>query len=165
MGAFRYNGKSFDWILQKDVVEIFNEPSEGSNGVRSIIEDKEGYFWFNSKYRYKIYDTKKTSVNNSDSTFYRREKSIGSLDGKNDGNLVEYLSISKDDNNELWIATYNNGVYQYNGKQITHFMVKDGSKEINLFTIYKDNQGNLWLGTPETGAYKFNGKTFERFKP
>ena len=32
---------------------------EGSNGVRSIIEDKEGYFWFNSQYRYKVYDGKK----------------------------------------------------------------------------------------------------------
>ena len=26
LGAFRYNGKSFDWILERDVVEIFNEP-------------------------------------------------------------------------------------------------------------------------------------------
>lgn len=165
LGVFRFNGKSFDWILDKDVVEIFNGPSEGSNGVRSIIEDKEGYFWFNSKFRYSVYDSKKTSLDNFDSTFYNKEKSIGSLDGKSDGNLDEYLSIAKDNNNELWIATYNSGVYQYDGKNIAHFIVKDGSKEINLFTIYKDNEGKLWLGTPDTGAYIFNGKKFERFKP
>lgn len=164
LGAFQYNGMSFDWILEKDVVEVFNEPSEGSNGVRSIIEDKEGYFWFNSKFRYRAYDNKKTSINNFDSTFYTREKSIGSLDGKSDGNLYEYLSIAKA-NNELWIATYNAGVYRYDGKKIAHYIVKDGSKKINLFTIYKDNKGNLWLGTPETGAYIFNGQTFTRFKP
>lgn len=165
IGAFRYNGKTFDWILEKDVVEIFNEPSEGSNGVRSIIEDKEGCFWFNSKFRYRVYGSKKASPNSFDSIFYNREKSIGSLDGKPDGDLFEYLSIAKDNNNELWIATYNAGVYHYNGKTIEHFVVKDGSKEINLFTIYKDNKGNLWLGTPETGAYIFNGQTFEKFKP
>ena len=165
LGAFRYNAKSFDWILEKDVVEIFNEPSEGSNGVRSIIEDRDGYFWFNSMFRYNVYDSKEPSRNNLDNTFYNREKSVGSLDGNNDGNLTEYLSIAKDNNNELWIATYNDGVYHYNGKVITHFVIKDGSKEIKLFTIYKDNKGNLWLGTPENGAYKFNGQTFERFKP
>ncbi len=156
LGAFRYNGKSFDWILEKDVVEIFNEDSEGANGVRSIIEDNEGYFWFNSLYRYKVYGHKEKS------TFYKREKSIGSLDENIDGNLFEYLSIAKDNNNELWFATYNNGVYHYDGKKITSNFVK---KNINLFSIYNDKTGQLWLGTPETGAYKFNGQTFERFIP
>lgn len=164
LGAFRYNGKSFDWILEKDVVEIFNDPSEGSNGVRSIIEDKYGYFWFNSMFRYKVYDNKKPIKNNVDSTFYSRENNIGSLDGKSNGKLNEYLSITKDNNNELWVATYDDGVFHYDGKDITHFKVKDNLKKIHLFTIYKDNEGNLWLGTPETGAYKFNGQTFERFK-
>jgi ligand-binding sensor domain-containing protein len=165
LGIIRYNGRTFDWILEKDVVEIFNEPSEGSNGVRSIIQDREGYFWFNSKFRYRVYPGKKAVVNNSDSTFYSREKSIGSLDGKENGNVFEYLSIAKDNNNELWVATYNDGVYHYDGTSIKHFTIKDGSKEINLYTIYKDNEGYLWLGTPESGAYRFNGQTFERFKP
>jgi ligand-binding sensor domain-containing protein len=165
LGAFRYNGNSFDWILEKDVVEIFNEPSEGSNGVRSIIEDKEGYFWFNSNFRYQINDLKRSSLNNSDSAFYFREKSIGSLDGRHEGNLVEYLSIAKDNNNDLWIATYNNGVYHYNGKNIKPYEIKDDNKGINLYSIYKDNRGNLWLGTPESGAFIFNGYTFEKFKP
>lgn len=133
--------------------------------MRSIIEDKEGYFWFNSKFRYRVYESEKTSINNFDSTFYTREKSIGSLDGKSEGNLNEYLSIAKDNNKELWIATYDAGVYHYDGKNIAHFIVKDNAKKINYFTIYKDNEGNLWLGTPETGAYLFNGQTFERFKP
>lgn len=165
LGAFRYNGKSFDWILEKDVAEIHNEPSEPSNGVRSIIEDKEGYFWFNSKFRYKVYFSNHSSNKTQDSIFYSREKSIGSLDGNNDDNLIEYLSIAKDNNNELWIATYNAGVYRYDGKNITHYTVKNGSKEITLFSVYKDNNGILWLGTHETGAYKFNGQSFEKFKP
>ncbi len=164
LGAFRFNGKAFDWIIEKDVAEIYNDASEPSNGVRSIIEDKDGYFWFNSKFRYKIYDSN-SSNKKQDSMFYIREKSVGSLDGKRDGNLIEYLSIAKDNNNELWIATYNSGVWYYDGKKITHYIVKDSSKEITLFSVYKDNIGNMWLGTQESGAYKFNGETFERFKP
>ncbi len=154
-GVFRYNGKTFDWISEVDVTELHNGPA---NGVRSIIEDKDGNFWFNTMYRYNIYGNKTDKQ-----TFYNREKSIGSLDGKNDVNLNEYLSITKDNNNELWFATYNDGVWRYDGKNITHYPVKDGAKDITVFSIYKDNNGDLWLGTHENGAYKFNGKTFEKF--
>jgi ligand-binding sensor domain-containing protein len=157
LGVFLYNGKSFDWISEEDVTELHNGPA---NGVRSIIEDKNGYFWFNTMYRYKVYE--KTDGRQK---FYTKEKSIGSLDGKTNGTLNEYLSIAKDNNNELWFATYRNGIWRYNGKNIIHYPVKDGVKDITLFSIYKDQKGNLWLGTHETGVYKFNGQTFERFRP
>lgn len=157
LGVFRYNGKNFDWISEVDVTELHDGPA---NGVRSIIEDKDGYFWFNTIYRYNIYGNK-----TGQQTFYSREKSIGSLDGKHDSDLNEYLSITKDNNNELWIATYNDGIWRYNGKNIVHYPVKDGTKDITVFSIYKDNNGNLWVGTHETGVYQFNGKAFVRFKP
>lgn len=162
LGACRYNGETFDWILEEDVTEVHDGPA---NGVRSIIEDKDGYFWFNSIYRYDVYGK---SV--SKEKFYNREISIGSLDGKKDGDLYEYLSIAKDNNDELWIATYNAGVWRYNPlaalgtdkKNITHYPVQQDSKDITLFSVYKDNHGTLWLGTHENGVFRFNGETFER---
>ena len=158
LGACRYNGQSFDWISEEDVTELHNGPS---NGVRSVIEDRDGYFWFNSAYRYKVYG----NGNTKDQTFYSREKSIGNLDGSPDSDLWEYLSIARDNNNELWIATYRNGVWRYDGKSTTHYPVLVEGKEITLFSVYKDNNGSLWLGTHENGAYQFNGKSFERFQP
>ena len=62
------------------------------------------------------------------------------------------------------MTTWDKGVYKYDGKTITNYAVKDGTKDVNLVSMYKDNQGNLWLGTPENGTFKFNGNTFERFK-
>lgn len=156
LGACRYNGQSFDWISEEDVTELHNGPS---NGVRSVIEDRDGYFWFNSAYRYNVYG------NTNGQTFYNREKSIGSLDGRPDSDFWEYLSIARDNNNELWIATYRNGVWRYDGKSTTHYPVLAEGKEITLFSVYKDNNGGLWLGTHENGAYQFKGKTFERFQP
>jgi len=162
LGVFRYDGKSIDWISEEDVTELHDGPA---NGVRSIIEDKDGYFWFNSKFRYKAYGN-----NPSQQPFYIREKSVGSLDGSPDDNLIEYLSIARDNQGALWIATYGNGVWRYdpslpNGKNITYYPVTNGKEDITIFSIYKDNHGNLWLGTHENGVYKFNGKTFERFIP
>ncbi len=165
LGACRYNGRSFDWISEEDVTELHNGPS---NGVRSIIEDQEGYFWFNSAYRYNVYGKSNTPKH----TFYSREKSVGNLDGSPDSNFWEYMSIARDNNNDLWIATYDNGVWRYDarlpdgqGKRTTYYPVQAGGKDITLFYIYKDNQGDLWLGTHENGAFRFNGKSFERFKP
>ena len=161
LGVCRYDGKSFDWITEDDVTELDDSPA---NGVRSIIEDEEGYFWFsNTVYRYNVYNT-----NSSDAVpfSYTREKGIGSLDGKQGGALDFYLSATKDANDDLWIATYNAGVWRYDGKSIVHYPVKEGDKAVTLFTIYTDNRGGLWLGTHDSGAYKFNsGKgIFERYK-
>lgn len=158
VGVCRYDGKSFEWITEEDVTEFRNE---GANGVRSITEDKNGDFWFNTEYRYSIYDSTSTTNNNK---IYTRHESIGGLDGKKDSNLDEYLSTVRDNNDNLWFVTYRDGVWKYDGNNITHYVVQDNSKDITLFSIYKDNKGDLWLGTHENGAYRFNGQTFERFK-
>lgn len=157
VGVCRYDGKLFEWITEQDVTEFRNE---GANGVRSITEDKNGDFWFNTENRYSVYD----SITLKSNQFYTRHESIGGLDGKKDSDLDEYLSTVRDNNNNLWFVTYRNGVWKYDGTKITHYPVRDNSKDITLFSIYKDNNGNLWLGTHENGAYKFNGTTFEKFK-
>jgi ligand-binding sensor domain-containing protein len=156
LGVFRYNGKSFDWITESDVNEIHNGPS---NGVRSILEDKDGNFWFNSSYKYLAKDSIPTQGN----SFYTRLESIGSLDGKINGVLDEYLSITKDDDNNLWFATYMHGVYKYDGSKISHYAIRENDKNITLFYIYKDRHGEIWLGTHQNGLWKFNGNEFKRF--
>lgn len=157
VGVCRYNGKSFDWITEEDVTEFRNE---GANGVRSITEDKNGDFWFNTEYRYSVYDSTTLKSNK----FYTRHLNIGGLDGKNDSDLDEYLSTVRDNNNNLWFVTYRNGVWKYDGKIVTHYPVQIDANNITTFSIYKDSNGDLWLGTPENGAFKFNGTIFVKFK-
>jgi ligand-binding sensor domain-containing protein len=97
-------------------------------------------------------------------SFYERHKSIGSLDGNKAGNMNEYLSITKDNDNNLWIATYRNGVWKYDGKEIRHYSIQENGKDINLFYIYNDKIGNTWLGTHQNGIWKLMGEKFERLK-
>lgn len=161
LGTFRYDGSRFDWITESDVNELHYGPS---NGVRSIVEDKNGHFWFNTEYKYGIYNKSSSTKGNKDSTkFYDRIKSIGCLDGKKDGDLNEYLSIIRDDNNNLWIAIYLNGVWKFDGKNINHYPIQINGKNIPIFCLFKDNYGDIWLGTHENGAFKFDGKTFNKF--
>lgn len=158
VGVCRYDGKSFEWITEEDVTEFRNE---GANGVRSIAEDKNGDFWFNTEYRYIVYD----STTLKSDQFYTRNESIGGLDGKKNSFLNEYLSALRDNNNNLWFVTYRDGVWKYDGSKITHYVVQDDSEVIKLFCIYKDNNGELWLGSHENGVWRLKGETFSRFKP
>ncbi len=162
LGVCRYDGKRFDWLTSDDVNELHNGPS---NGVRSIIEDREGYFWFNTRHRYAINQPSPSqSSPDSPDEIFQRLPGIGSLDLKPDGEY-EYMSIAKDHNNSLWIATYRHGVFRYDGKNLTHFPIMDDLNFVKLFSVYCDRSGTIWLGTHENGAYRFNGTSFQRFTP
>ena len=155
LGVCRYDGKSFMWISEADLEFDVNT----GFGIRSIIEDNDENFWFSNTLFSYVFNGQINATN------YRKEKGIGSLDGKKDGDLVAIMSMVKGNNGEIWMVTYNSGVWSYDGKKITHYPVNIDDKSITIFSIYKDNQGDLWLGTHEEGAYKFNGKTFEKFVP
>lgn len=161
LGACCYDGKSFIWISEDDLTEF----GDGSgNGVRSILEDKDGNFRFsNTQYCYKVYQNDSLKQEKKIKT-YSRQKGIGSLDGRKDGDMHDYLSAAKDDRGNIWMVTYNAGVWCYDGQKIIPYEIKEGDKTVILISIYKDKQGALWLGTQEAGAYKFNGRSFEKFK-
>ncbi|MEQ1906347.1 MAG: two-component regulator propeller domain-containing protein [Pirellulaceae bacterium] len=153
LGACRFDGRSFVWLSE-------NELRNGSFGTRSIIEDKEGRFWFCSPLH-------RFDVDLSDPAGPKFRKLDGLRD-TNDPNIEPFggiMSSTVDSAGALWMATYGGGVWQYDGKSITHYPVKDGDKTITVFSIHQDNQGIFWLGTQEAEVYKFNGKTFEKFRP
>lgn len=161
-GICRFDGRSLSWMYEEHLTLI---EGGGSFGIRSIIEDKEGKFWFcNTSYRYNISPEEsggqdKTLIN------YKREKGIDNFKTLEGKDMIYFMSAVEDNNGDMWMATYSQGVWKYDGKDITRFPVKKGAEDITLFSIYKDKQGDLWLGTHEAGAYKFNGKSFEKFSP
>jgi hypothetical protein len=127
-----------------------------------FLRIKKVFFWIcNTWHRY-IFDFDKTKK--SDRLQYQITEGIGNKKIFNGDEYIYYSYIIEDINGNIWLTTWDKGVYKFDGKNIVNYLVKDGSKEVNLVSIYKDNQGNLWLGTLENGIFKFNGNTFERFK-
>jgi ligand-binding sensor domain-containing protein len=159
-GACRFDGQSIKWMYESDLTIV---PNGGSFGIRSIYEDKEGSFWFcNTRHRY-IFDLKETAK--SDRLKYQKTNGIGNAEIFEGDEYIYYSHIVEDNNGDIWLTTWDKGVFKYDGKNITRYPVKNGSEDVNLVSMYKDKQGVLWLGTIENGAYKFNGKTFEKFVP
>lgn len=163
LGACRFDGKEFLWISSKDVNELHDGPA---NGVRSIIEDRDGYVWFNTMHRYQVGDRPAGRVDQQKGVeAFKRHHGIGSLDGRSEGDFHEYMSIVKDDQGRLWMATYGAGVYCYDGKEIKHYPVVDGADDVTLFSIYKDRSGRIWLGSHDHGTFRLEESTFKRFRP
>ncbi|MGB1218294.1 MAG: ligand-binding sensor domain-containing protein [Flavobacteriales bacterium] len=146
-GAFRYDGKSFLWIDEKELSIL---PDGIAPGVRSILQDKDGYFWLsNFKSKYKI---------ESNTLEYKKLKGV-------EKEKPHYFNAGlSDTKGNLWMTTYGGGVWKYDGKTLSNFEIKNGNEEVLLYTIYQDNKGIMWLGTENNGVYKFNGKAFEKFE-
>lgn len=161
-GVCRYDGKSLSWLYEGHLTNI---PNGGSFGIRSVIEDTAGRFWIcNTNYRYTV---SPDSIKENDKVLikYERQKGIESIKLANGNDFIYFMSAINDNDGNLWLATYDQGVWCYNGKTAKQYIVKDGAKNATLFSIYEDKKGGLWLGTHEAGAYKFNGQTFEKFAP
>ncbi len=158
LGTCRYDGKSFTWISEEEL-------RNGSFGTRSIIEDKDGKFWFsNTLHRYAI-DRSAALGQGDASQWYKKEKGIGDFSGHKQGEYDSFMSSTLGDDGAMWMAILGGVVWRYDGKTMTQYPVTENGKHHWIFSIYKDNQGVLWLGTQAHGAYRFNGKTFEQFKP
>lgn len=161
-GICRFDGQTLSWMFEKHLSEI---EGGGQFGIRSIIEDKDREFWFcNTSYRYRILSSSSIEPDRV-LIDYEREPGMQQVKSPEGKPMIYFMSVVEDQQGDLWMVTYGQGVWRYNGETMTRYVVKDGEKEIKLFSIYKDKRGELWLGTHDDGAYKFNGNSFEKFKP
>jgi ligand-binding sensor domain-containing protein len=157
LGACRFDGKSFSWHYEE---QLQTTPNGGDFGTRAIFEDKDGFYWFNNtRYRYDILPQSANKIE------YNKENGVGFTNEKNEVVFPFFLSVTQDNEGNLWMATYDDGVWKYDGRELIHIPIKDGETDVLLFSIYKDNQGAIWLGTQNAGVYKQSGESFERFDP
>lgn len=160
LGACRYDGESLFWVSERDMTEIDEGPAPG---VRSILEDKEGNFWFasNVNHKYKMVQNRKAGQKKE-----LRYEILKGIDTAKEVDMpIFFMAMIQDNQGDIWMAGYGGEVWRFDGEELTFYPIKNGNNSVLIFTIYKDNRGELWLGTENAGAMKFNGKTFERFIP
>ena len=159
LGVCRFDGKSHSWIYEDHLTQT---PQGGEFGIRSIIEDKTGHYWFcNSRYRYVFQSGPQSSTGRQ--LKYRRMRGVGNSKTIEAERYPYFMSIVEDSKGHLWMATYDDGVWQYDGKQLIHHPIQLDQKNVLLFSVYKDNNGTLWLGSHNAGAFKCNGEEFEPY--
>ncbi len=152
-GAFRYDGNSFLWFGEKELSTL---PDGRVPGVRSMIQDKNGYYWLSNFYsKYKINPVLPNG--------YEKLQAVDLPTEFTKDKLLYFNCGIADEEGNLWMSTYGNGVWRYDGKTLTNLEVKKGIENVLLISIYQDNDGTIWLGTENDGVYKQNGDNFERY--
>ncbi len=68
--------------------------------------------------------------------------------------------IVKDDFDNIWLGTWSNGVYKYDGKSFSHFNTTNGLSSNNIMSINIDRESNIWIGTDGRGVLKYSHSSF-----
>ena len=83
-----------------------------------------------------------------------------------DGEKLYHLKLPKspaeDAAGALWMACGGDGVWKYDGKDVTRYPIGNGAYVIS---IYRDRKGKVWIGTVKHGVYALVSGRFEPFKP
>jgi ligand-binding sensor domain-containing protein len=155
MGVCRYDGKSFTW---------FTEHGLRGPAVIALFEDRNGTIWFGNNGNGLFCFDGKTVRNLTEDRGLSNHEFIKS--GKQGpGTLARVWAINEDDRGNLWIGTADAGVWQYDGRNLVNYTIKNGLPGSGIETIYKDKKGTLWFGTAGDGVYTLNGLYFTKFTP
>jgi signal transduction histidine kinase/ligand-binding sensor domain-containing protein/DNA-binding response OmpR family regulator len=132
--------------------------SSNNNDINCFSEDKDGNLLIgtNGKGLFK-YNLKTGLINSINYSNYINK----------DNTIVSLLTDSK---NRLWIGTFEDGLYCYDGKKFIHYNTTSNETvllpENNIWSIIEDASQQIWIGTLNMGLYKFDepGKKFIRIQ-
>lgn len=134
-GVLRYNGESFDVFTEIDGLT--------DNKVYSIKEDSDGRIWIGNSGGLNIYENGKLTL----------------FDGINYP-LESVRRVFEDpERDEIWIATYNDGVFRYNEEGYIRYHAGNGLLNNTVMDIKKASDGEIWLAT-YGGVSVFDGDGF-----
>ena len=119
----------------------------GSNHVRPIYQDREGFLWF--------------GTNNGGVSRYDGEKFVNFTtdDGLADNSV---WAIHQDRDGYFWFGTLENGVSRYDDKAFVNFTTNEGLGDNSVWAIHQDRDGYFWFGT-RGGVSRYDGEAFVNF--
>lgn len=162
-GLTKYNRKRFEHISlpYQDTTGLWLDkvyPIINPNAVHSLATDNNDNLWIGTAgggaYRYdgrnfKSYLTE-IGQKQEDSLYH---------------NWIPF--IRKDNNGNMWFASMTHGgVSQFDGKEFTQYLIKDGLSEDQVRTIYCDKTGKIWFGfngNRNSGLTVYDGSSFKTY--
>lgn len=171
-GVAVFNGQSFDLLPL--------ENGFGNKYTNAICEDHNGYLWFGTInglicYNGKGYTQNETLIDDAITSLHTDRNGkiwIGLLNGVDSFDGVEInrikeldgssvYSTCEDHKGNLWFATYNNGVWFYDGQDFINYNTNNGLLDNRVKYIIQDQEGLLWFSHPHSGLTCFDPWTIE----
>ncbi|RYD78690.1 MAG: hypothetical protein EOP53_10810 [Sphingobacteriales bacterium] len=163
-GIYRYNAENFSHFTEQDGLN--------SNYTSAILEDKDGNIWFGTNAGISRYDGKKftnIALGVTNGMYINTFKPTNDPSARPPKNAV--WSMMQDKTGKIWIGTFDDGIYCYDGKSFTHFLHNDnvinksGVRLAAVNSIVEDKDGNIWFATWFEGLCRYDGKELTSFKP
>jgi len=127
--------------------QINNPNSLSNDNVNKVLEDSRGNLWFATNNGVSCWNM----TTNSWRTYYQDLQEQAQV----------FLSLSEDQNGNIWAGTYSSGVYVIDGesgKEIAHHWSENSSSSMTndyIFDIFKDSHGDLWMGSPLGQIFRY----------
>ena len=130
------------WMVADNLLSMANSnrfqvmeiPSEWQDGIKAITADNTGGIWFA----------------NAKGVFVKKDNNtpVKKVQLPTGVNYSSIISLFADNDLNIWIGTYNNGLYQYNfyTNQIKQFTTANGLGDNNISSI-TGKGSEIWLGT------------------
>ncbi len=141
-GIARFDGQRFSSFDHKVGTNL-----DLSNQIQGLAEDDAGNIWF---------ATLQGIVGYNNNKFFR-SPALNNLNNK----LVETLYFDKH-SKRLWIGTNANGIYSFDGEQLTHYPEYFALSKAVVSSIQSDEQNNIWIGTEGGDIIRYSNRVFER---
>ncbi len=61
-------------------------------------------------------------------------------------NLNTFSTIAIDNNGIVWLGSFGNGIFSFDGKKFTQYTTEDGISSNQIYSLIFDNEGYLWAG-------------------
>lgn len=120
------------------------------NSITRVRQDKTGKIWIGTY---------------GDGLYCYDGKNFFRIDLHHELYKQTILDIYFDEASNLWLATLNGGVIQYNRetKTFSSFTEREGLSNNHVRCIIKDNSGSFWFGTSGGGVSQYTGKQFTHY--
>lgn len=141
------------------VIRKINNPQMNGNGVPQILITSEGRVLFATDWG--MYE------------YQEDEDDFICHGGENTGNVLPMTTIKslfEDDRGDIWIGTWNSGLYRYESKTGNYFRYPRLNEQDSAHCIFQDSRKNIWIGTWRGGlvwlkdAYQPDRTTWVTFR-
>ena len=135
-GVFLQDNKGFT-----NITELLKEKNRI---VNTIHTDRKGNVWYgNSEGLFRITET------NGKYSVIKYDKTLGFMNNS-------ITCINEDAEGNLWMGTYGDGAYVYDGKRFFRIDLQLELYKQTVLDIYFDNRDNVWLSTLSHGVSQYN---------
>ena len=185
------NASPFSIEKNLELWQVYNvSNSPVSDLVRMIAVDSKGGVWFATRFgggavyfygnEWTVFTTSNSSMESDDLTAVVVDQNDVAWFGSGMGHLMSYdgtewhtyydspiriHNIAVDNNNNLWLATNENGLAYYNKSTFTVYTTANSSMVNNLpVGLAVDSENALWIGYySDRGVHRFDGINWEYY--